>query len=210
MKRVAIGRVMGVIVLLVSVLVGCATTETRKVPARIETEEAVGFTIIEEARIGNDIRVNYDEAQALLDAGSAERAVALLEDVAEKAPGLSAPHIDLGIAHHRLGDLEAAEAALGKALEANPNHPIALNELGIIYRKTGRFDEARRSYEAALDVYSGFHFARRNLAVLCDLYLADLECALEQYEAYMLTVPADDEVSIWIADVRNRMQQVTP
>lgn len=192
------------------VLVGCATTQTRSVPARIETEEAVGFTIVEEARIGNDVRADYDQALALLEGGSSERAVALLEDIAEKTPGLSAPYINLGVARHRLGDFEAAEAALGKALEANPNHPIALNELGIVYRKTGRFDEARRSYEAALAVYSGFHFARRNLAVLCDLYLADLQCALENYEAYMLTVPGDDEVTIWMADVRNRMQGETP
>ncbi|MGI9223934.1 MAG: tetratricopeptide repeat protein [Woeseiaceae bacterium] len=192
------------------VLVGCATTSTRTVPARIETEEAVGFKIIEEARVGSDVRANYDQALVLLEGGTSERAVALLEDVADKAPGLSAPHIDLGVAHHRLGNLEAAEAALLKALEVTPNHPIALNELGIIYRKTGRFEEARGSYEAALSVYSGFHFARRNLAVLCDLYLADLECALEHYEAYMLTVPGDDEVSIWIADARNRMQKVAP
>ena len=45
-------------------------------------------------------------------------AIALLEAVAEAAPGLSAPYIDLGIAHHRAGNLEAAEAALGKALSA--------------------------------------------------------------------------------------------
>ncbi|MDJ0938332.1 MAG: tetratricopeptide repeat protein [Woeseiaceae bacterium] len=186
---------------------GCATTSTtsKSVPAKIETQEAVGFTITEEARIGSDVRADYDRALALLDAGDKERGIALLDEVAAKAPGLSAPHIDLGIAYHRAGELEAAEAALVKGLDANPNHPIALNELGIIQRKTGRFDEARKSYEAALAVYSGFHFARRNLAVLCDLYLADLECALENYEAYMLTVPGDDEASIWIADVKNRM-----
>ena len=188
-------------------LTGCmATTETKSVPARIETDEAVGFTIIEEGKVDSGVRSDYDEAVSLLEDGADARAIALLEEVAANAPGLSAPHIDLGIAYHRAGNLEAAESALGRALDANPNHPIALNELGIIYRKTGRFDEARQSYEAALAVYSGFHYARRNLAVLCDLYLADLACALENYEAYMQTVPGDDEVTIWIADIRNRMQ----
>ena len=85
---------------------------------------------------------------------------------------------------------------------------MAHNELGIVYRKTGRFAEARKSYEAALDVYPGFHYARRNLAVLCDLYLADLKCALENYEAYMSTVPSDEEASkCGSADIRYRLKQ---
>jgi Flp pilus assembly protein TadD len=86
----------------------------------------------------------------------------------------------------------------------NPDHPIALNEMGIVYRKTARFTEARQQYEAALAVYPGYHYARRNLAILCDLYLADLECALKNNEAYMATVRSDDEAAMWLKDVRYR------
>ncbi|NIW24631.1 MAG: tetratricopeptide repeat protein, partial [Gammaproteobacteria bacterium] len=104
-----------------------------------------------------------------------------------------------------MDDLEAAEEQLQEVLKINPQHPIALNELGIVYRKTARFAEARQSYEAALAVYPGYHYARRNLAVLCDLYLADLECAADNYEAYMATVHSDDEAAMWLRDVNFRL-----
>jgi Flp pilus assembly protein TadD len=185
----------------------CGPSTVKRTPARIEVQEAVGFTITEEKKVDNDIRLDYDRALSLLEQGRHDEGVALLEAVAEAAPNLSAPHIDLGVAYHRAGNLDAAETNLQLALESNPNHPIAHNELGIVYRKTGRFAEARRSYEAALSTYPGYHYARRNLAILCDLYLADLNCALRNYEAYMATVPNDDEAAMWIADIRYRIGQ---
>jgi len=186
-------------------IAGCSTAPASRTPARIEIQEEVGFTITEKVRISGGVRTDYERALELLEREQYEQGIELLKVVAEEAPELSAPRIDLGIALHRAGDLELAETNLQKALELNPDHPIVHNELGIVYRKTGRFAEARDSYEKALAVYPGFHYARRNLAILCDLYLADLTCAIEHYEAYIQTVPDDDEATIWIADLRNRV-----
>lgn len=186
---------------------GCATSGSTVTPARIEIEEEVGFTISEEVRISSNVRMDYEQALALLQQGRHDQGVALLDTVAEEAPELSAPRIDLGIAYHRAGNLEAAEKNLLLALELNPDHPTTHNELGIVYRKVGRFSQARESYEAALAIYPGYHYARRNLAILCDLYLADMACALRNYEAYMATVPSDDEASMWISDIRYRIGQ---
>lgn len=185
-------------------LSACATTQAPRSSSRLEIQEAVGFTITEEARVGGSVRTDYEVALTLLRQGRQDDGVALLEAVVAEAPQFSAPYIDLGVAYHQAGDLEAAEQNLLLALEQNFDHPIAHNELGIVYRKTGRFAEARRSYENALAIYPGYHFARRNLAILCDLYLADLDCALRNYEAYMATVPSDDEATMWIADLRLR------
>lgn len=197
--------VVAVATLLVS---ACATTAPKQRPqAHIQVQEQVGFTIIEEGKVDNAVRAEYNSSLLLLQQGSLDQGATLLEDVAAATPELSAPRIDLGIAYHRAGNLEAAETNLLLALEANPNQPAALNELGIVYRKMGRFQDARASYEAALEVFPGYHYARRNLAVLCDLYLADLQCALDNYEAYMATVRDDQEAEMWITDIRRRLGQ---
>jgi Flp pilus assembly protein TadD len=188
-------------------MAACATTtEKPRATAQVAVQQQVGFTITEAVSMNEATRTDYDRALALLGAGNLEQGIAVLETVVENAPGVSGPQVDLGIALHRQGDLEAAEERLSQALELNPEHPVIHNELGIIYRKTGRFDAARRSYEAALATYPGYHHARRNLGVLCDLYLADPDCALESYEAYMQTVPGDEEAAMWIVDLRNRTQ----
>ena len=187
-------------------LSACAATTAKPRPsAQIEIQEQVGFTITESVSVSESVRQDYERAVMLLDQGQGAQGLEILESVVERAPYVSGPRIDLGIAKHREGDFEAAEAHLLKALELNPDHPVAHNELGIVYRKTGRFSEARQSYETALAIYPNYHHARRNLGVLCDLYLADLDCALSSYEAYMATVPGDDEAAMWIADLRNRI-----
>jgi len=199
-------RAMLVMLSAVFLTAGCSTTtKPQRKAANIEIQEAVGFTITEEVKIPDSARVKYNEALNHLHEGQLEQGIVILEEIAAAAPLLTAPKIDLGIAYHRQGDLDVAEKYLLQALEFNANHPVAHNELGIVYRKTGRFAEAKQQYEAAITIYPGYHHARRNLAILCDLYLGDLSCALDQYEAYMATVPADAEASMWITDLRNRM-----
>jgi tetratricopeptide (TPR) repeat protein len=174
-------------------------------PARLEVIDPLSFTITEQVRISGEARSAYDSALQLLERQQYEQGITLLLDVTEKAPTVTAPYINLGIAYVRIGDLERGEASLTTALELNPEHPVAHNELGLLYRETGRFAAARQSYEKALAIHPGFHFAHRNLAILCDVYLNDLPCALEHYEAYSRAVPDDQEALIWVTDIRSRV-----
>ena len=181
----------------------CGTSGATR-PAPIQVHGDAGFTITERARVSGSARGDFEDALRLLEQEQYEKGIALLVEVTEAAPELTAPHIDLGIAYRLVGNLERAEQSLARAIELDPRHPAAHNEMGIVYRRTGRFAEARRSYQTALAEYPSFHFARRNLAILCDVYLADPACALEHYELYSRSVPDDEAAAMWIADLRAR------
>lgn len=178
-----------------------------KPTARFDVTDASSFTISEQVRINGDARSMYDDALRFLEQGQYQQGITLLLQVTQAVPAVTAPYIDLGMAYARIGDFEHAEASLKTAVEINPKHPDAYNELGLLYREMGRFADARTSYENALAIYPGFHYAQRNLAILCDLYLNDVPCALEHYKAYSEAVPDDKEVTIWIADLGQRAGQ---
>ena len=191
-------------ILLLGVLAwGCASGPTAR-PAAVEARDASGFTITEKVRASGDARSDFEGGVRALEQKQYESAIAQLAKAVEAAPDATSAHIDLAIAYRETNDLEHAEASLKAALAQNSRHPVALNELGIVYRRTGRFALARQSYEQVLALYPGFHFARRNLAILCDLYLHDSACALEQYQLYLQAVPGDQDVAMWVADLRAR------
>jgi Tfp pilus assembly protein PilF len=181
---------------------GCASATQS--PAPVEARDATGFTITEKVRSSGAARDDFEGGVRALEQGQYDAAIAKLAKAVEAAPDATSAHIDLAIAYRETGDLARAQASLEAALAHNSHHPVALNELGIVHRRTGRFAQARQSYEQALALYPGFHYARRNLAVLCDLYLADAGCALENYQIYLQAVPDDAEAAMWLADLRAR------
>jgi len=168
-------------------------------------DDREGFVIREVSGMDAASRASFERAVALMGEGNFEQAAALLEEVVEGAPEVTAPYIDLALALERLDRPEEAEQYLQLALRLFPGHPVASNEYGLLLRKAGRFAEARRIYEKALASFPEYLPAHRNLGILCDLYLDDPACAMEQYEIFNAAMPEDEQVAIWIADLRLRV-----
>ena len=47
---------------------------------------------------------------------------------------------------------EEAEKNLGEALKQNPNNPYALLDMGTVYQRTGRVDQAREMFEKVISL----------------------------------------------------------
>jgi len=212
-----IGLKMAALAVVLLVLSACAKQVVRpdSAPAGLSSEpgSAVaplpegrkGFIIREVPRMDEDARRDFAHAVELLQGKQYGPGAELLEKIVEQSPGVTAPYINLAIAYRHLDKPEEAEAQLKKALELVPGHPAACNEFGLLYRQSGRFDEARAMYEKVLARFPDYYPVHRNLGILCDLYLNDLECALEHYEMYSRAKPDDEQVQLWIADLRMRL-----
>jgi len=164
-----------------------------------------GFVITEFPQADEASQKDFDRAVSMLKDGDYDEAIALLEKVIEKSPGVTAPYVDIAMAYRRTGRPEQAEKNLKAALKLFPGQPVALNEYGLLCRESGRFKEARAMYEKAIAGFGEYYPAHRNLGILCDLYLSDPACALQQYEIYSEARPDDVQVKLWIADLSARL-----
>lgn len=163
-----------------------------------------GFVIRELSGMTAQVRADFDQASAMIKEAKYDQAIELLEKVIAQSHEMAAPHINVAIAYRQVNKPELAEQHLKKALELTPGHPVASNEYGLLLRKAGRFLESRLIYEKALVAFPEYQPIRKNLGILCDLYLKDLACAVEQYEIYGKAMPKDQKVKLWLADLQTR------
>ena len=155
--------------------------------------------------IDADVENDFNKAVELLQKEQYQQAITVLDTVIEREQRLPAPYVNIAMAYNKLGDVANAEENFINALKLDIGHPTANNELGLLYRKAGKFNAARTAYQNAIKEHSDYLPAKKNLGVLCDLYLHDYKCALEQYEDYLELQPDDKTVAIWVSDVKQRI-----
>jgi tetratricopeptide (TPR) repeat protein len=147
----------------------------------------------------------YAQALALMKSGRNTDAELEFKQLALSYPEFAGPDVNLGVLYLRASRYADAETALKAALARNPDNAIASDELGIVERKLGKFAEAEAAYQHAIAVEPNYAPAYLNLGVLYDLYLAEPQKALEQFEHYLTLAGDNKQVAGWVVELKKRV-----
>lgn len=152
----------------------------------------------------------YAQAIAAIKAGQDKEALRLFTSLTHDYPDFAAGFTNLGLLYLKQGKLDEAEQAFKQAVTVNPADAVAYNHLGVVLRQRGQFDQARQAYETALRIDSAYASAHLNLGILNDIYLQNLDTALQHYQRYQaLTGDSDQQVAKWIVDLERRVGSST-
>ncbi|NOZ54288.1 MAG: tetratricopeptide repeat protein [Gammaproteobacteria bacterium] len=210
----------GFIAIIVLLITSCAGTATKPSetpspaspisspsPKKPITTASPKPTTSPEIAVNPGVRVQYDNAVGAMRSGNIAQAKNMMVHLTQSYPNLAGPYVNLGIIHFRDDEIEKAEQAFQQALKVNSKSAVSLNHLGIIYRGKGKFSEARKNYENALRIDPDYAYAHLNFGILLDLYLGELENALDHYQRFQqLTAQEDKEVKKWIVDLQRRIK----
>jgi tetratricopeptide (TPR) repeat protein len=163
----------------------------------------------DEARLQVDAALRIDprhpralllDADLALDRHDGAAALRALDALVEEVPDSSAVHNREGLAHERLGQIAAAEAAFREAIRLHRRNPDAWINLGRVLAQEGELDGSRRAYDTAIALApsaADAHLGRgltRLAAGLLDAAADDLERAAE-------LSPDDDAPLLALGDV---------
>jgi len=193
------------LVLAIFLAAGCAGGGSTKAPrtAADDAESVGGEALTPE--IPPQVQTLYEQAAASMAAGDFVDAELRFKEFLLQYPQYPGAHVNLAIIHGNNENNAAARADLDAALALNPNHPAALNQMGMLLRRNGNFLEAEAAYLKAVTVSPDYALAHYNLGVLNELYLQRLDVALRHFETYKTLVGDDKQVDKWIADLRRRV-----
>ena len=141
----------------------------------------------------------------------------LFVNLAEQSPQISAIWLQLAqlqgktvkssdIASEQQTALDLQTRYLKNAISTHPDNYIAHNQLAVLLRRQGLFNEALNHYDMALKSWPAFAEARLNRAILYDLYLGNKPAALEDYQVYQALVSQPvRQLKGWIADLQRQI-----
>jgi tetratricopeptide (TPR) repeat protein len=155
----------------------------------------------------------FQAALLLKQQGKFPQAKALFITLSEQHPSLSGIWLQLAMVskEQNKDDLDLRHKDMTRylynAIAANPLNYLAHNELALVLRQDGQFQEALNHYELALKSWPAFALAYLNRGILYDLYLGKKSLALHDYELYQVLSEDDSrQLKGWIIDLQRQIK----
>ncbi len=187
----------------VLLVAGCAGGPTSKAP-KAEAKAAVEAGEMRE--IPPQAQTLFEQAAAVLAAGDYLEAEFRFQEFVLQYPDFPGAHANLAIIHAANDNDKAAEDSITDALLLDPEYAPALNQLGMLLRRQGKFEDAEAAYLRAIENQPDYALAHYNLGVLNELYLQRLAPALDHFEKYRALIGEDKQVEKWIVDLKRRLE----
>ena len=187
-----------------AMLVGCAGSPTKTVTsadADMQRRQAVQADPLNESE-----SAQMNKAQQAIASQNWASAESLLTDLEVQRPRVSEIHASLGWVARQKGEYPAAIESYRRAFDLDPFDAVSANNLALLLREQGRFKEAVSLLKEGIEYSPDVADLHYNLAVIAELYLLDLELALEHYREFRaLDGQPGQQVAGWIADLERRL-----
>lgn len=203
-------------------MAGCQSLDKDLATPKAEPEVVVELTPMEKLHqspnqyllnqpiIAPEVNAKFSQALTTVKAKQLAQAKAQFLALTIAAPTLSGPWLQLGDIARKEKAIEHAIAHYQQAIYVNKHNYFAHNRLATLLREQGEFEQAQKHYQQALAAWPAFVPARKNLAILLDLYMGEATLALEEYQTVaalnnLNKLPEDRQLKGWIADLSRRV-----
>ena len=145
----------------------------------------------------------FHKAVALMEKGQNAEARMIFSKILRKEPNHLDANYLMGTLCAEDGDFGRGEQLLRKALKMKPDSPYILNNLGNVYQKQSKDDEALNCYQRALKIKSDLPQAHCNIGVIYKV-AGDLEGARKHFEMAEKLQPGMEKARAGLASLQER------
>jgi tetratricopeptide (TPR) repeat protein len=171
---------------------------------RGELEQARGLCESALRAAPGSFRAQCLMAAIAADAGQIEDGLRWAQTAASGNPSAPAPHYLAGRLWQGAGRLTEAEESYRRALQLQPNHARARNNLGCVLHMQGKLDAALAEYRKALDLDPSLPQANQNYASI----VRDGDALQRAAQSYLRQTQANPRDAVALTDLGNTWREL--
>lgn len=131
----------------------------------------------------------------------------IFRDFTKNYPDLSGAYGNLALIQFNQKKNDEALLLIDKAITLNSNNAQAYNLRAQLRLEAGEIHQAKEDYRKAISLKPDYAIAHYNLALLYDIYLQDIERAIQHYEKYLsLTDQPDERTREWVNHLKSMLK----